>query len=163
MKATTIVIAFLFSVCLSAQNKISIADFKMAEGEWKGSITYLDYTSGKPYTMPCNISLSSVNSNPQLLILAYEYPDEPKANGKDTLVISRDGKMIDDGMIIVKKKTGGLLRVITEKNGVDGNENRKAVIRHLYEAGKKNFSVRKEVKFEGEGKWILRNEYKMIR
>lgn len=163
MKAATIVIALLFSVYLSAQNKISIADFKMAEGKWKGTLTYLDYTSGKPYKMPCNITLSSVDSNPQQLILANEYPDEPKANGNDTLVISRDGNMIDDGMVIVKDKKGGLLRVITEKNGVDGNENRKAVIRHIYEAGKKNFSVRKEIKFEGEERWKLRNEYKMTR
>lgn len=29
--------------------------------------------------------------------------------------------------------------------------------------GKKSFSIRKEVKFEGEEKWILRNEYKMAR
>jgi len=163
MKAATIVIVLLLSVCLSAQNKISIADFKMSEGKWKGTLTYLDYTSGKPYTMPCNITVSPVNSNPQQLVIAYEYPDEPKANGNDTLVISRDGKMIDDGTVIVKEKIGGLLKVITEKNGVDGNESRKAQIRLIYEAGKKSFSIRKEVKFEGEEKWILRNEYKMAR
>lgn len=142
---------------------VSVKDFKPAFGKWKGTLTYLDYTSGKPYTMPCNITLSPVNANPQQLVLAYEYPDEPKANGNDTLVISRDGKMIDDEMVVVKEKKAGLLRVITEKSGVDGNENRKALIRHIFETGKKSFSIRKEVKFEREEKWILRNEYKMAR
>lgn len=151
----------LFPVFLAVS--VSVKDFKPAFGKWKGTLTYLDYTSGKPYTMPCNITLSPVNANPQQLVLAYEYPDEPKANGNDTLVISRDGKMIDDEMVVVKEKKAGLLRVITEKSGVDGNENRKALIRHIFETGKKSFSIRKEVKFEGEEKWILRNEYKMAR
>lgn len=142
---------------------VSVKDFKPAFGQWEGTLTYLDYTRGKPYTMPCNITLSPVNANPQQLVLAYEYPDEPKANGNDTLIISRDGKMIDDEIVVVKKKKAGLLRVITEKNGVDGNENRKALIRHIFEAGKKSFSIRKEVKFEGEEKWILRSEYKVTR
>ena len=142
---------------------VSVKDFKPAFGKWKGTLTYLDYTSGKPYTMSCNITVSPVNATPLQLVIAYEYPDEPKANGNDTLVISRDGKMIDDGTVIVKEKIEGLLRVITAKNGVDGNESRKAQIRFIYEAGKKSFSIRKEVKFEGEEKWILRNEYKMAR
>ena len=152
---------FLFPVFLAVS--VSVKDFKPAFGKWKGTLTYLDYTSGKPYTMPCNITVNPVDSNPQQLVIAYEYPDEPKANGNDTLVISGDGKMIDDGTVIVKEKIGGLLKVITEKNGVDGNESRKAQIRLIYEAGKKSFSIRKEVKFEGEEKWILRNEYKMAR
>lgn len=116
---------------------VSVKDFKPAFGQWKGTLTYLDYTSGKPYTMPCNITLNPVNANPQQLVIAYEYPDEPKANGNNTLVISRDGKMIDDEMVVVKEKTGGLLKVITEKNGVEGNENRKALIRHIFETRKK--------------------------
>jgi len=151
----------LFSVFIAVT--VSVKDFKPAYGKWNGTLTYLDYTSGKPYTMPCNITLSPVNENTQQLVLAYEYPDEPKANGNDTLVISRDGKMIDDEMVLVKEKKRSLLRVITQKTGVDGNENRKAVIRHIYTLGKKSFSIRKEVKFEGEEKWILRNEYYMAR
>lgn len=142
---------------------VSVKDFKPAFGKWEGTLTYLDYTSGNPYTMPCNISLSPVNSNLQQLVIVYEYPDEPKANGSDTLVISVNGKMIDDEMVLVKEKKRSLLRVITQKTGVDGNENRKAVIRHIYTLGKKSFSIRKEVKFEGGDKWIVRHEYKMAR
>ena len=143
--------------------KVSVKDFKPAFGNWKGTLTYLDYSSGKPYSMPCNMILNPDKANPQQIVIAFEYPNEPKANGNDTLVISNDGKMIDKGVVVTKKKKGGMLLVITEENGVDGNDSRKAVIRHIYEAGKKSFSIRKEVKFEGEEKWILRNEYKMAR
>jgi hypothetical protein len=142
---------------------VSVKDFKPAFGKWEGTLTYLDYTSGKPYTMPCNITVSKDESNGSRLILAYEYPNEPKANGNDTIVISTDGRMIEDEQVVSKEKENGLKKIITEKNAVDGNDNRKAIIRHIYSIGKKSYSVRKEVKFDGEEKWILRNEYKMSR
>ena len=62
-----------------------------------------------------------------------------------------------------KKNNEGIREVITEINGTDGNDNRKAVLRHIYKIGKKMFVSRKEVRFEGEEKFILRNEYKMNR
>jgi len=47
--------------------------------------------------------------------------------------------------------------------GADGNENRKAVLKHIYYIDKNSFSIRKEVKFDGEPNFLLRNEYKMSR
>ena len=143
---------------------VSVKDFKPAFGKLKGTLTYLDYSSGKPYTMPANITISRDNNNEQKLILAFVYPDEPKANSNDTLVISNDGLQIDGAAVISKKKTSeGFLEIITEKNGIDGNDNRKAVLKHIYTISKKIFSNRKEVRFDGEEKFILRNEYKMTR
>jgi hypothetical protein len=157
-------VSFIVVIAASALfATVSIKDFKPAFGNWQGTLTYLDYTSGKPYTMPCNITVSKNGSNANNLILAFEYPNEPKANGNDTIVISTDGRMIDDEQVVSKEKENGLLKIITERNGVDGNDNRKAIIRHIYSIGKKSFSVRKEVKFDGEEKWILRSEYKMNR
>ena len=143
---------------------VSVKDFKPAFGKWKGSITYLDYSSGKPFTMAANLTISRNKKNIHQLILAFEYPDEPKANGNDTLVISNDGLQIDGAIVASKEKiTDGSLQIITDKQGVDGNDNRKAIIRHVYTIGKKNFSSRKEVRFEDEDKFIVRNEYKMNR
>lgn len=142
---------------------VSIKDFKPAFGKWKGTITYLDYTSGKPFTMPCNITVSKDKKNSNQLILAFEYPEEPKANGNDTLKISADGSMIDNEKVISKESKNGILQIITERNGVDGNDSKKALIRHLYTISKEIFIIRKEVKFDGEDKFIMRNEYKMSR
>jgi hypothetical protein len=142
---------------------VSVKDFKPAFGKWEGSLTYLDYSSGKPYTMPANITVSANPQNGRQLILAFEYPNEPKANGNDTLIISGDGTMLNGAMVVSKQKSKGLLEIITERNGVDGNDRKKAVIRHIYSIGKKSFSNRKEVRFDGEDKWIMRNEYKMTR
>ena len=143
---------------------VSVKDFKPAFGKWKGSITYLDYSSGKPYTMAANVSVSKDKVNDHRIILAWEYPDEPKANGNDTLVISNDGTQIDGATVVGKEKTiDGNLQIITEKPGIDGNDNRKAVIEHIYTIGKNLFISRKEVRFDGDDKFIMRNEYKMNR
>ena len=80
------------------------------------------------------------------------------------MVISNDGLRIDDAMVISKEKSvGGVLHIITEEPGVDGNDNRKAVLRHIYSISKRTFFSRKEVKFEGKENFIIRNEYKMSR
>jgi hypothetical protein len=143
---------------------VSVKDFKPAFGKWKGSLTYLDYSSGKPYTMPVNVTIMPRKGNSNQLILAFEYPDEPKANGNDTLIINKDGTQIDGAAVISNKRSADRsLEIITEKAGEDGNDNRKATLRHIYTISKKLFSSRKEVKFSGEEKFILRNEYKMNR
>jgi hypothetical protein len=53
--------------------------------------------------------------------------------------------------------------MITEVDGNDGNDNKKAVIRHTYLLKSNAFSIIKEVKFEGTDKWIKRNEYQLNR
>jgi hypothetical protein len=142
---------------------VSVKDFKPAFGKWQGTITYLDYTSGKPFTMPCNVTISKDKTNSHRLILAYEYPNEPKANGNDTLTISPDGKMLDGEAVVSRTNENRVLTIIAERNGVDGNDQKKAVIRHIYSISKTSFIKRKEVKFEGEQNFIMRNEFKMSR
>jgi hypothetical protein len=153
----------LFLIASTFAITVSIEDFKPALGKWKGTITYLDYTSGKSFSMPCNITITNDKTNSRQLILAFEYPQEPKANGKDTLRISADGTMIDGEKIVTKENKNDALQIVTETNGVDGNDNKKALIRHIYSISKKTFIQRKEVRFEGEDKFIMRNEFKMSR
>jgi hypothetical protein len=155
--------ALCFSILLLFFDSVTPKDFKPAFGEWKGTLTYLDYKSGKPYTMPANITISKDASNERQLVFRFEYPNEPKANGNDTLVISDDGSKIDGADVVSKTRVGKNLLLTTEKDGVDGNDNRKATIRHIYTIGKKSFINRKEVRFEGEPNFIMRNEFKMER
>ena len=72
--------------------------------------------------------------------------------------------MMDEALVISKKRTGRKeFTIITEKAGIDGNDNRRATIRHIYKVSKHSFTSRKEVQFEGEALFMLRNEYKMNR
>ena len=49
--------------------------------------------------------------------------------------------------------------MITEVGGNDGNDNKKAILRHTYILKSNTYSIIKDVKFEGTDKWIKRNEY----
>jgi hypothetical protein len=163
MKKIFFVLLITAGLNTAAQEKVSITDFKPLKGKWMGTLTYLDYTSGKPYTMSCNITVIIDEINIRQFVYDVEYPNEPKANGRDTAVINTEGKMIDDERVVSNSKVKEVTKIVTEKNGVDGNDRRKALFRYTYEFSNNSFSKRKEVLFAGEDKWILRNEYKMTR
>ncbi len=166
IRSIVVTITFLIYGAAFSQTKIKVSanDFKTALGAWKGTLTYLDYSSGKPYTMPVDISLGLNTAKVDEIIFAFVYPDEPKANGNDTLIISKNGIEINGAAVTEKHELpDGTLQIITETKGVDGNDHRKAVLRHTYSISKTVFKNRKEVRFEGEEKWILRNEYSFNR
>ena len=52
---------------------------------------------------------------------------------------------------------------MTEIEGEDGNENKKAILRHTYQLISNTYSIKKEVKFEGSDIWVKRNEYLLNR
>ncbi len=94
---------FAFTQAISP---VTVKDFKTAFGKWTGILTYLDYSSGKPYIMPANISVTINQQNARQLIFAIEYPNEPKANGNDTLSIAMmTEKLIDGNMVVSKTKS----------------------------------------------------------
>ena len=160
MKQLLTIFILLISGSINAQNKAatSTADFANATGAWKGSITYLDYTSGKPFTMPANVVLRVAIRGQ--VILSYTYPEEPKANGLDTILVSANGSMVDGSKVVLREvMEDGAVKVVTERAGIDGNDNKPAQIRHIYYLGKKSFQSIKEVKFEGTDNWIKRNAY----
>ena len=139
--------------------KITETDINNLIGEWEGSLTYLDYSSNKPYSMPCNASISRTKKNNQLKV-SYKYPQEPKANRKFKLKFSKDGTAVDKEKLTSRTTDAdGNIVLVIEKTGKDGNENKQALIRQSYTISNQKFVVRKEVKFIGTTEWILRNEY----
>ena len=158
-----IIVATLFIIsCLSSKaQSFRINDLSASVGIWKGNLTYLDYKSGKPYTMSANIKLS-LTEDKSGYIMRYKYPDEPYANSVDTTYVN--GKLFGKDKIVEFKKTSeGGFTFITEIEGEDGNDHRKAILRHTYTLKANTFSAVKDVKFEGTDKWIKRNEYLLNR
>lgn len=139
--------------------KICIKDFALLVGSWQGSLTYLDYTSGKPYTMPVNLEIGRIGKS-NAFTFSNIYPDEPHANATDTVIIAGNRQFIDDEQVMQRKKTeSGSIEIVTQKNGKDGNEQKNAQFRYTYKIARNEFSRVKEVKFEGENNWIKRHEY----
>lgn len=142
---------------MSYGQSFQVKDLSKSIAFWEGKLTYLDYSSGKPYSMAANITLS-LTQDQKGFILLYEYPKEPQANAKDTTYVTENlfGK---DRIVAFNKEQNGDFQLITELNGEDGNDHKKAVLRHTYLLKEKQFSIVKEVKFTGTDSWIKRNEY----
>ena len=157
MKNIVFAVSFmLFCMTVNAQS-FHIKDLAASTGSWQGKLTYLDYSSGKPYTMPANIKIR-LTENMLGYIMGYEYPNEPHANSKDTTYVNNKlfGK---DKIVEFKKATDGAFTLVTEIAGEDGNDHKKAILRHTYTLKSNNYSVVKDVKFDGTDVWIKRNEY----
>ena len=165
MKNTLTKILFVFAILLPinnyCQNIVSTDDLKTLLGEWTGTLTYTDYRSNKPFTMPANLIVSQGKSNRQF-ILNINYPNEPNANSRDKIRISKDGTQLN--RIDVKSKQSlpnGHVQITTQYSGKDNRK--QALIKNIYTIGTYEFIIRKEVKFENSDDWLMRSEYKYVR
>jgi len=157
---TSIAILIVVSICGAQVNYNTIInDFEKLSGNWEGSLTYLDYSSGKPYTMPTKLKVTRIDETNKF-IFSIKYPNESSANSIDTIIISLDGKYLDRELIKSRKKlSNGNFQIVTEVLGQDGNDDKQAYIKHNYNIGKTTFSIVKDVQFYGERKWINRHTY----
>ena len=157
----TTLLSFLIIFSCSSQShpKTSIKDFTKLEGSWKGSLTYLDYSSGKPYTMQADVVITRIAKTNQFSF-SNSYPKEASANGFDTISIAKKGNYINKELVKSRKKlTNGDIEIVTEEQGMDGNDNKRATFRHTYTFGKTTYTNKKDVQFAGETNWINRHLY----
>lgn len=161
-KFVTAGILLLLSHSDFAQEKtiVTSKDFQTIIGSWQGSLTYLDYTTGKPYTMPAYVDVEQLGRTNRFTF-SNSFPKEPNAKWTDTVTISADGSMINKENITSKQiLPDGNLQIITEEMGIDGNDHKAALLRHTYTVGRDLFIKRKDVLFTGTTEWINRHEYK---
>lgn len=157
-----LIACFVFcSVGLFAQQKISPDDLKMISGNWKGTLTYVDYGTNKPFTMPANVKVEKGTNDFQVGLL-ISYPKEPNANSKDKIKISKDGSSVNKNPVISRENLPDQeVKIITETGGKDNNQ--EALIRNIYIFGPERLIIRKEVKFNDAKDWFMRNEYNLER
>jgi hypothetical protein len=92
--------------------------------------------------------------------LANVYPNEPKANQTDTLVVSGNRTHFNRAVVIARTQLAdGAVEITTEETGTDGNQQQPALIRHIYTLGRQALRIRKDVQFAGTTAWITRHEY----
>ena len=159
-----LLLASVFVAHASAQTpRVSAEDFRRLTGpNWKGSLVYLDYSANKQVSIRSNLTVTQAPGAEAAWVFEYEYPDEPKANGKQNLRLGDDGKAIDDETIVERTTLdGGVLRIVTERRGKDND--RDALFRYTYLIGASSFSIRKEVRAEGASEFFERNRYSWTR
>jgi len=164
-----IAFTFLFSYQVVAQqsnslitkNTVGPEDIEIIIGDWTGSLTYVDYSSNEPYTMPADVTVRQ-GKNKNKFTLNFKYPNEPNANSKGQISISKKGDKINTEIVVSKRKLSNeQLEIITEYNGKDNKK--KALISNKYILSTKQFVIRKEVRFENSNEWVMRNEYRFKR
>ena len=96
---TSLVGCVLAAVCYGQSSLFDSITVKQLLGDWKGRLTYLDYQSNKPYTMPADLIVTQLPNGYQL-VFSNIYPNEPKANNHDTLTLREGGKMIDNEVVM---------------------------------------------------------------
>ena len=155
----------LFTLLISqsnySQNTISPDDLDIISGKWRGTLTYLDYSTNKPFTMPANVSVQGGKNEFQVQLF-FAYPKEPNANSKDRIIISKDGLLLNKTRVTSREiLTNQEIKITTEYSGKDNRK--KAQIRNIYVFGPQRFIIRKEVKYNDSADWLMRNEYNFSR
>lgn len=123
---------------------------------WEGNLTYMDYSSGKKVTIPCNMKVEKLKKN--TFKVYYMYPDEPQANGDDEVKITEDGKKFENREVIQVEKEGNYFLIKTVEKGKDNDK--EATLYYTYKFNNKELSIKKEVQTIGSDEMKFRNEYK---
>lgn len=149
----------LLAVALLWQtNTLKPNDLEQMTGKhWTGTLTYLDYSTGKLTTIETELTVTT--KRPGVYAWATDYPKEPGHNSTDEIVISADGKVLDGETVKERAQTNDELKIVTVKSGNDNNKG--ARFRYTYLIGKKTFSRKKEVCYDGQATWFMRNELKL--
>jgi len=161
MKHLLSILLLFISMNIIAQEKVLSEDIKMIIGNWQGTITYLDYQSNKPFSMPANLEVKA-GKDQFNLILNYMYPNEPKANSSDKIKVDKSGSRINKKEVVSRKVLeNDIIEIQTLDDGKDDNKD--ALIRYTYFIGASSFIIRKEVQFDNNSDWIKRSEYNFLK
>ena len=153
-------LASVFAFLLPQQSpRVAAEDLRGLTGaRWTGTLTYLDYRSNNKVSIPSNLRVTQADEGGSAWVFEYEYPEEPKANGKQTLKISDDGTVFDGERVVERAGLGGGgFRLVTVKRGKDNEK--EALFRFTYTLEGSAFSIKKEVRPEGAAEFFERNTY----
>lgn len=138
---------------------VSIHDIQVLDGDWEGQLKYLDYSSEKTYEIPVKSRIEAGKS--RTVKMAISYPDEPHANSREKLKLSKDGLSINGHDIIFHQLDGSTRTIGTVYEGKDNKET--ALIKETYVFNQNQLTITKEVQFLGSSEWIFRNAYELKR
>ncbi|MCB0705873.1 MAG: hypothetical protein KDC34_11210 [Saprospiraceae bacterium] len=142
-----------------ASSNVLPSDLALLIGHWEGTLTYLDYNTNEPYTLPAHLDVAPGRNDYQINA-SHIFPGEPKANSDFKLNISRSGNKLNKRKVISRTVLpDGKIQIITEYSYKDGDEKKMATNRVTYTIGKDTYSVRKDVQFEGTNDWTMLNNY----
>jgi hypothetical protein len=133
---------------------------------WRGTLTYLDYTSHKSVVLNTGLQALMNRSDHFILRFDYEEPNHTHVFGTDTLTIVSGGTTLrwDGTDFAVKAKQwlpGQTLRLVLEGTGQD--DNHPVAIRKTLLLSAQRFTIRKQVRLTADTTLVQRNLYQFTR
>lgn len=160
-KIIILIVGFCFIATSNAQDKVKISDLEVLHNtSWEGTLMYIDYTSNKETVLQTKMQIS-IGKNK--ITTWIQYPVEPKANSKNTVKLKKGGTFFGSEKVLEKiKLEDGSLKITTLYKGKDNYKPAKIYKTYLFSST--DFSVTKEVKYEGSKEKFIRNKqtYKRI-
>lgn len=151
----TVLICLVTGWTLLSQPKVTISDFEnLNNSKWNGNLMYTNYSDGNKVTIRTALQITI---NGDKIIMDTQYPDEPNANSKESIRISKAGTHLGKEELVDKKFENGVLTLVTKFKGKDNNK--KAVMYKTYSISEEVYSVEKEVQYVKTMVRILRNKY----
>ncbi|RYU82458.1 DoxX family protein [Hymenobacter persicinus] len=155
----------LLTAPVAAQAPATVAMRELAglARPWQGSLTYLDYQTKRPVTLPT--VLNGMQSAPRELVLdfIYQEPEGGQVKGYDKLQLSADGRrIIWDGtpMQVISRQREADRTLVLVLEGPGQDDNRACLIRRTLRLGTRQLSVVKEVKYADSAAFLTRNTYR---
>ncbi|MCB0662393.1 MAG: hypothetical protein KDC24_06615 [Saprospiraceae bacterium] len=143
------------------QGKMQAEDLQyLASDQWKGELTYLDYSSNEQVAIPVEMTAEALND--RTFVFSYHYPSEPKADNKVQLKVNGSFSKISGNPIISRKVLpDGSVEIVTKRKGKDNKQ--KAWMHYIYVFGPNTFSLTSEVEYMDGSPLFIRSKFSFKR
>jgi hypothetical protein len=147
----------------AAAPAVLASDIRVLTGEgWKGTLTYLDYTSKKPTEIRSSLLVLPVEGDPLAWDVRVGYADEPHADSGEIAKLEAGGTVFREQRVLERSQAGpGRVQIVTEARGDD--DRKPATFRFVYLIEAKSCSIQKLVKFDEGGEFFERHIYRWTR
>lgn len=143
---------------------IAATDFDaLSAATWNGTLTYLDYSSGRSTTIRSTLRVERVGEGAWRFAVGYN--DEPHADGADEWRLEDAGRALRSGdsveRVVSRHEAAGRVEITTEQHGED--DGKPATIRRVRVIAARECSLAKFVRFDGSQEFFRRHEYRWAR
>ena len=159
-----VLMPLLFTSPMSKNDKVATPeDFKKILGMHTGSLSYKDYSSNEWVKIPL-VGVTHMKKN-KLVIehIIYEWGSVIK---QKYVYDIKNGSIYfgnSPSTLLEKEITeqGNRLKLVFTQRGKDGNDRKKCIFKHSLNYENNTLSITKEVKFDGEDEFFVRNQYEL--
>lgn len=139
------------------------AELLSFQGMHTGELTYKNYSGGNLVTIPF---VGVTYQKKGKLIIEHSIYEGGRVIKQNYNYEVKNGQLVGGGgnWDVLEKESrpdGKLSKLVVSRSGKDGNDNRKCTFRTTFDFSTTNLTITKDVKFDDEEEYFMRNKYVM--